>query len=249
MTPEFIKIIPDTPADVLAVAAAPIKPIQKWCSFCFSPAAPLRISAPDRTSAPVHQNNLRRPFRNSRGKRRPPRNRTRPTRPTLPRMPDRLLVVGNCLLGLRHRNRLVAHHIGADPARDDGLIGFEYSPPSPRRACRKVWLSLFAAYKSCTSPSSPARSKSASLVFTSLQVDVAFLVAIPYLSFSFGFGSIFAASSSVRMLKTAPSSSRCPPLGGKTGVFFLGEIQPHHNGAVQLETGCQAWNGRGSPRA
>jgi hypothetical protein len=27
--------------------------------------------------------------------------------------------------------------------------------------------------------------------------------------------------------------------GGKVGVFFLGEIQPHHNGAVQLETGAR----------
>ena len=60
--------------------------------------------------------------------------------------------------------------VGPQPALDNGLVGLRTSHPSPKRACRKFWLSLLAVYRSCTRPSRPVRSKSPSLALTSLQV-------------------------------------------------------------------------------
>src|SRR5690606_21673420 len=72
-------------------------------------------------------------------------------------------------IGLRKSGGLIQRMITS-------LYGSSGSSPSPKRACRNALLSLLAAYRSCTKPSRPARSKSASLDFTSLQLGVDLLV-------------------------------------------------------------------------
>ncbi len=64
------------------------------------------------------------------------------------------------------------------------LYGSRGSSPRPKRACRKILLSLLAAYRFCTKASRPARSKAANLVLTSPQLGVdlvVFFVAIALL--------------------------------------------------------------------
>src|SRR5471032_3031342 len=58
------------------------------------------------------------------------------------------------------------------------LYGLSVSPPRPKRACRNAWLSLLAPYISRTRARRPARSKSASFAFTSLQIG-AFSIFLP----------------------------------------------------------------------